>query len=889
MSSNIQENIKLVTLSGIVDSEWYKTQYPDVAILGIDPIEHYVKYGFLLKRLPSPSFRLENYQTIKEISEIVGVVENKQSTAKIAKNEKNGVMKENEFRGYFDNLLENELRGWAINQSTPGKPVDIDVYINDLFLMKIQTEHKRGDLIRKGIAGDKAGFKLTFPNASFPNGSVVDLKFSGTKISLQKSKKIYQTALENTNFINSRFIDAYYGKRIKPVTVVVPVYNAYDAVKECLESLTHTLNDEVDVLMIDDCSPDVRIQPLLEYYKNSNGFRYEKNKVNIGYTKTVNKAISLSDGNDIVLLNSDTVTTPRWLNAMIYTAYSRERVATVTALSNNSGAFSVPEIGSFNDIKTGLSANEHARLIIHSTEGGFMPVPTGNGFCFYIRRDFIDSFGDFDEEKYPRGYGEENDLCMRALRNNWHNLICDKAYVYHKRSQSFKDEKVKLMQDGATQLRKDYPEYKKLISRFHDVEFNLMRAQVRVAINGNTIAKPRAIYLISTTTGGTPQTNLDLMRAVDSKYDCFLLRCDANKIYLSNLVDGELKPIEEYSLSISIDVISHSSEEYDSIVAHIFHKYCIEIIHVRHIAWHSLGLAEVAKAMSIPLIYSMHDFYSICPTVTLTNESNEFCGGKCNTMQKDCKIALWDENAIFNLKGNYIHRWREQFEKFSNLCSAIISTDDSAKNQICDIFPSVKSKFHVIPHGRDFQKVIQGVHLNVAPSKIRIVVPVNISKAKGALLIRDIFKSDKSGMFEFHFLGKVAPELNNIGIHHGSYSRGDVVDKIKAIDPHIGVVLSLWPETFCHTLTEMWAAGVPVLGINLGAVGNRISESGAGWLISDKTTYLECKAFIKNIFESLNDYNSKIDLLNKWQEDKIKSNTTAWMAEEYTRIYEKLF
>ncbi|WP_413536438.1 hypothetical protein, partial [Rahnella inusitata] len=164
MSSNIQENIKLVTLSGIVDSEWYKTQYPDVAILGIDPIEHYVKYGFLLKRLPSPSFRLENYQTIKEISEIVGVVENKQSTAKIAKNEKNGVMKENEFRGYFDNLLENELRGWAINQSTPGKPVDIDVYINDLFLMKIQTEHKRGDLIRKGIAGDKAGFKLTFPN-----------------------------------------------------------------------------------------------------------------------------------------------------------------------------------------------------------------------------------------------------------------------------------------------------------------------------------------------------------------------------------------------------------------------------------------------------------------------------------------------------------------------------------------------------------------------------------------------------------------------------------------------------------------------------------------------------------------------------------------------------
>jgi GT2 family glycosyltransferase/glycosyltransferase involved in cell wall biosynthesis len=877
-----------VTSIGLVDQKWYAKQYPDVVKTGINPVEHYIKYGFYLKRKPSPTFDIDKYKETTSLAELCENI--------ISDRNKNNIIKIDNFtqlnnktscRGYFDSLSTTELRGWAIDEKHPGKPVSIDVYVDNNFLMQIKTDKNRGDLIRKGIPGQCAGFVLSFQEGIINNGSVIDLKFSGTNVSLNKTNKIYKSEFRK-NIYNSRYIDFLNSKKIRDVTVVVPIYNAYEAVSDCLNSLVRTLNRNVQVLMIDDCSPDKKISELLHKFNKEYGFTHVTNTVNLGYTKTVNKAIKLSNTNDVVLLNSDTVTTYRWLDSLKYVAYSKNQVATVTALSDNSGAFSVPDIGKFNEIKTGLTQEEHARLITQNTFGNQISVPTGNGFCFYIRRDFLNTFGLFDEEKYPIGYGEENDLCMRAFRGGWSNLICDKSFVYHKRSQSFKDDKIKLMEAGAKQLRSDYPEYKKLTTRFHDVEFNLLRSNIRAALEKNSVVLPRALFVISTTTGGTPQTNLDLMRAISDKYSCYLLRCDKSTIFLSKLVNGELQTIEEKQLGVSINALEHRSEEYDIIVAEILFKHKIELLHIRHIAWHSLNLPFIAKSMNIPVVYSMHDFYSICPTVTLSNESGKYCAGTCNNKNKDCKIALWDENDIINLKNNYIYRWREQFSDFLSYCDIVITTDNSAKKQICKIFPQLEEKFAIIPHGRDFPLMYPGEALSSRPEKIKVIVPGNISIAKGALLIRKIIEEDKQNLFEFHFLGKVSTELNGLGIYHGTYTRDDVIEKIKTIKPHIGVVLSLWPETFCHTLTEMWAAGTPVLGVDLGAVGNRIKQTGAGWLASSDITSHECKALIINAVNNNKLYNEKISKLNAWQNSIGITNTTNWMSQQYLSLYKKL-
>ena len=107
--------------------------------------------------------------------------------------------------------------------------------------------------------------------------------------------------------------------------------------------------------------------------------------------------------------------------------------------------------------------------LVEEVSGNLRPeVPTGNGFCLYITRDAIDEIGLFDEASFPRGYGEENDFCMRALKAGYKNLIEDSTFVFHHRSASFGDEKTLLSAAGSDALRSLHPEYKALVQRLAD-------------------------------------------------------------------------------------------------------------------------------------------------------------------------------------------------------------------------------------------------------------------------------------------------------------------------------------------------------------------------------------------------------------------------------------
>jgi len=248
-------------------------------------------------------------------------------------------------------------------------------------------------------------------------------------------------------------------------TVVIAVYNAADEVRACLASvLRHTDLDRHRVLVIDDGSPEPDVAPMLEEFEGTPGLTIRRNDPNKGYTRTINIGIRAAGEDDVVLLNSDTVVTPRWLEGLRATAYSRDKVATVTAMSDNAGAFSFPTFNAYCPKPDHLSLDEYALLMV---EAGFdctpPEVPTGSGFCMYIRRALIDACGLFDEEGFPRGYGEENDFCMRAMKAGWVNLISPWSFVYHERTASFKGEKTKLVQAGLDVVTKRYPDYAPLV------------------------------------------------------------------------------------------------------------------------------------------------------------------------------------------------------------------------------------------------------------------------------------------------------------------------------------------------------------------------------------------------------------------------------------------
>ncbi len=306
------------------------------------------------------------------------------------------------------------------------------------------------------------------------------------KITALSSEDVYKKAInegvEKALKVTKNFKDKH---NIK-TAIIIPIYNAYSEVSNCIDSVLDTTNiKRCEIFLINDGSTDSRIALLLEKYKNiSNHIHIIENEANMGYTKTVNKGIALAKEKDIILLNSDTIVTNGWLESLQDVAYRESKIGTVTAMSDNAGAFSFPKQSIANPKPKFLTHNNYAALvtrdIVDTLELMPIEVSTGSGFCFYIKKDLIKDIGLFDEVAFPRGYGEENDFCMRAMKHGWINVISHKTFIYHVRTASFGSEKEKLVKDGVVEVVRRFPDYhEKIQQSFGRIEMQNFRDAIQ--------------------------------------------------------------------------------------------------------------------------------------------------------------------------------------------------------------------------------------------------------------------------------------------------------------------------------------------------------------------------------------------------------------------------
>lgn len=220
------------------------------------------------------------------------------------------------------------------------------------------------------------------------------------------------------------------------VTVVVPIHDASDELRACLWALARNTTRDATLVLIDDASLDPGIDDQLSSASELENVAVLRSTQNLGFSATVNRGLRAARG-DVVLLNSDTEVGPRWLEQLVAAAYAAPATGSVTPLSDNAGAFSAPEVDIANAMPLALGPDDTARLVSRAS-GALRPLaPTGNGFCLYLRRSLIDAVGEMDVASFPRGYGEENDFCMRAGRLGWEHVVDDRTFVRHRRAASF--------------------------------------------------------------------------------------------------------------------------------------------------------------------------------------------------------------------------------------------------------------------------------------------------------------------------------------------------------------------------------------------------------------------------------------------------------------------
>ncbi|MBD2774700.1 glycosyltransferase [Iningainema tapete] len=693
------------------------------------------------------------------------------------------------------------------------------------------------------------------------------------------------------------------------VTIVVPIYNAYKDTEQCLESLLKYTDYRHKILLVDDASPDQRISELTE--KVSLQFpnvMLLKNHENMGFVKTCNRAFRESEQkDDVVILNSDTIVTPNWLEKLILAAYSSSHIATVTPLTNNGTVCSVPNWLESNEIPEGQTILSFANLIEKISLRKYPTIPTAVGFCTYIKREILQKIGYFDDVNFIRGYGEENDFCCRASKSGYFHIIDDSTFVYHAGSKSFKADKQKLIEENSKILAKLHPRYFPEVHSFieanplkdilDNIKLHLTIEQIKKLepicfILHNSIDKP-----INHPVGGTEVhcaaliSNLSKTKPVYSLFYNKIKGSVEFEIFFKN---------QKLNFSFGCELQRPYSNNYFHheakllrLLVGIFQYFQPSLIHIHHLI--GIPIADIISAIkqvNIPYVISLHDYYLICPSYNLIDYKEKFCFEHKNPEYcQTCIQALFDEGEELR------QQWLSLCQQILESATTIIAPSQTALSYFERDYPQLKlkEKSLVIRHGifdqfdlKEKEKKLETSRKNNFTHPLKVALVGSISTAKGAKVFMTLLEKlskypQLNESFVFEIIGRfnlVIPNyIQNVKFRN-EYSRQDLGVLLTDVD--VAIFPNIWAETYCLTVDEVIAYGVPAITTPLNAASERVKKFEVGWVSNSASAddLLETLLYIKNNYE---EYIKVKDNIKRYPLVSYEEMTEKY-EEEYSKI-----
>jgi GT2 family glycosyltransferase len=259
-------------------------------------------------------------------------------------------------------------------------------------------------------------------------------------------------------------------KQVKTVDVIIPVYSGFEETKACLESVyaTLTLNQTpMRLLIVNDASPDKRLSDYLKQESHCGKITLIERAFNVGFVGAVNTGLAHSSSeHDVVLLNADTIVVSNWLDRLQAISQSESNIGTVTPISNNAELLSYPHPMTANPMPDLQETKLLDELFSRLGADALHTIPSGVGFCFYIRRALLQEQPFLNEKLIQRGYGEETEFCLKAAAKGWKNVVAANVFVAHKGGVSFGEEKQALARYHVAQIHARFPRHSAEYDRF---------------------------------------------------------------------------------------------------------------------------------------------------------------------------------------------------------------------------------------------------------------------------------------------------------------------------------------------------------------------------------------------------------------------------------------
>jgi len=642
-----------------------------------------------------------------------------------------------------------------------------------------------------------------------------------------------------------------------PVVVIVPIYRGIDFTQRCIESAMPGVLEVRDarLLAINDASPEEGMDDMLTSLKARwDRLDVIKNDNNLGFVKTVNRGIERYPNYDVVLLNSDVIVPSKWLGRLQEEAYSCKNAGTVTPFSNNATICSFPYFLQENIQEFNLEVNEIDKAF-KIEKLPCITAPTGVGFCMYIRRDCLNQIGLLNEKEFGKGYGEENDLCQRGLKNGWINLITPNLYAFHEGGGSFTIQKKTLIDKATGTLDRLHPEYYSDVKRFIDSDpVKNVRLARYIQLISN-LELPKVLHIMHSAGGGVKQHIEELSEPFSNKIKHLLITPgkDGSTIILSFGIDTRADKLE---FKIPVD--------YNDLVE-LLKIIGITSIHYHHTHLHNRKLLKLNEDLGVTRIITVHDYYWISANPTLTDKQGVFYKEHIHTS---------GNNELYSLpEGMAIERWQNLHRSFINDADVVIFPSWYSRNIFKEVYNPVKEV--VVGHIENKRNINQPPKKFVKKSHYNIGVIGALGKEKGADLLEKIALALKkeTNKFKIKLLGYAYRPLSGLNIT-GPYIIQDLKELIKTSDLDVIFFPATWPETYSYTLSYAIESGLPIFAPNIGAFPERLSgRSGVSFFeYNDSVEKIlgKFKTFIHNLERGIPSMAAIIEFENR--DDNFYSN-----------------
>lgn len=609
-----------------------------------------------------------------------------------------------------------------------------------------------------------------------------------------------------------------------PVNVVVPVYSGFEETVACLRSVLATTNARTaTVTVVDDASPEAMLREWLDELARAGQIKLLRNSHNLGFPGAANRGLRLHPDRDVVLLNSDTEVFEGWLDRLRSVAYSDTDVGTVTPFGEAASITTYSDRG-----KRSYSSLEAAavdRIARAANAERSIEIPVGVGFCLYIRRSCLDETGELDEVAFSRGYGEENDFCLRARHLGWRHLAAAGVFVRHVGGRSYGRSKQVLMRRNARVLNYRHPGYDELVAQFIAADPLL---QTRRSIDEHRLLEcaRRPVLLLSFDLAGGVERHVNQRQAA-------LLA----EHHTSVVLQGSDSPGERGRVRLRVvgapgadpgHLVYEASSDLDDLRTLLL-ELGLHHIELHHFLGIPDALLDMVVGLGVPYRVYIHDYAWICPRVSLLSGSGTYCGEPALAACEEC---VREHGSAFS-QPITVSALRARSERILRGADRVIAPIHDVRARLGRYFPTLQ--VDVIPWQP--RSSTQRPRARAAADRVRVALIGAIGTPKGYAVLLECARdaAARELPLEFVVIGYTRDdstllETGRVSVT-GPYEEDEAAALLAREQCDVALFPCQTPETWCYTLTYALDASLPIVALDLGAVAERLRAAGVGMLL----------------------------------------------------------